>query len=874
MDSNLIQINGYKIKDTLGHGGMATVYLAIQESFDRNVAIKVMAEQLTTDPTFRDRFLQEAKIVSRLIHPNIVTVYDVGVINNHHFLSMEYIDGVDLKEKLHSISLFHLIKVIKEISLALDYAGRKGYVHRDIKPENIMINNEDGRAVLMDFGIAKAFDNISEMTQTGTAIGTPYYMSPEQAKGKEVDWRSDIYSLGVVFFQVLTGKLPYDGDSAVAVGIMHLTDPIPKLPDYMQPIFQPIIDKLMAKSPDDRYQNGEDIIKILNNISDNDLTLINTEFTKEGHRDSGENINYHVSTPISTSGSTSVRTHNSTVQSETEDETKIISIPLSSQPTKNTSKNNRKPLIFFVFIILILTIGLDLYFNRGQNSYAAKLFAFILPTEDNAKKENDKKLNALLQATQLIQQQLDTTKKLEKEKLLAKQKEEALKQAVLKKEKLLAEQQLTAAKKANLTVLLNKANTEEQQLTTNTDIIDKLYQTYQQIAQLAPKNSKLVLGFATIKATLLEMVNKQILNHEPNLATKTLDKAQRLFPELSKTQHVMSITARIATENKIVDLLSRANAQLSNNNLTGNDNNNALALFKKVLAISPQNKKANKGLMGISTRYFTKASNLIKNKQYQAAIKNINLGETVYPRAANKFSSLREKIQQQLRETQQLKKRQTKIKALLSNATVQLTANNIIPPSKNNALSQYQSVLSLESTNKLAKKGIDKIEHQLLSTILVRISAHQYTKAQKVINTTLKYFPKSTVAKSHQQKLNLAIKQYKESRKPHITNFIVKGQDFTAMIKQSSNKLTADRTIFIGFEYTNFGKKTTVLQAILYAGSKSDKLSTTPVIITKNAGVKYFKISRPVSGFAKGGYYIDFLLKSERVSTNKFSIED
>ena len=353
MDSNAIQINGYQIIDTLGHGGMATVYLAIQESFERKVAIKVMAEQLSADPTFRDRFLQEAKIVSRLIHPNIVTVYDVGVINNHHYLSMEYIEGVDLKEKLHSISLFHLIKVIKEVALALDYAGRKGYVHRDIKPENVMVNNEDGRAVLMDFGIAKAFDSISEMTQTGTAIGTPYYMSPEQAKGKEVDWRSDIYSLGIVFFQVLTGQLPYQGDSAVAVGIMHLTDPIPKLPEYLQTVFQPIIDKLMAKAPDERYQNGEDIIRKLNEISDDELTAINTEFTKEGHRDSGENINYSVSTPISNSGLTKVQ--RSKLSNDNQDDaTQIINLAPAQQSGKGKSS---RTLLFISVALFVLAIG-------------------------------------------------------------------------------------------------------------------------------------------------------------------------------------------------------------------------------------------------------------------------------------------------------------------------------------------------------------------------------------------------------------------------------------------------------------------------------------------------------------------------------------
>ena len=298
MEDRSIVIPGYKIERTLGQGGMATVYLAIQQSFEREVAVKIMSKELSSDPTFGERFLREAKIVSRLVHPNIVTVYDVGHKNGFHFLSMEYISGVDLKEQLHSISFFHIMKVIKETALALNYAGNKGYVHRDIKPENIMINEHDGRAVLMDFGIAKAFDSVSGMTQTGTAIGTPYYMSPEQAKGKEVDFRSDIYSLGVVFYQTLTGKVPFDGDSAVSIGIKHISDPIPCLPEYLSESFQAIISKLLAKHRKDRYQNGLELIDDINKIPESSLYKIAEIFDSEEGRRTIDGLELRVETPL------------------------------------------------------------------------------------------------------------------------------------------------------------------------------------------------------------------------------------------------------------------------------------------------------------------------------------------------------------------------------------------------------------------------------------------------------------------------------------------------------------------------------------------------------------------------------------------------
>jgi serine/threonine-protein kinase PpkA len=266
-----IEIPGYRIIKTLGKGGMASVYLAIQESFEREVALKVMSADLSSDPSFGERFIREAKIVSRLVHPNIVTVYDVGIHEGHYFLSMEYIPGQDLTHKRHELTLVENLQVVKDIARALDFAGRKGYVHRDVKPENIMFHEESGRPVLMDFGIARPSDVSSGMTQTGMAIGTPHYMSPEQAKGQAVDARADLYSLGVVLFLLLTGHVPFDADSAVVVGIMHVSEEIPRLPAHLQ-IFQPIINKVLAKNPADRYQTGTELIAHLDALKMQDIS--------------------------------------------------------------------------------------------------------------------------------------------------------------------------------------------------------------------------------------------------------------------------------------------------------------------------------------------------------------------------------------------------------------------------------------------------------------------------------------------------------------------------------------------------------------------------------------------------------------------------
>lgn len=278
-----MEIPGYKILKTLGQGGMATVYLAIQESFDRKVALKVMSAQLAQDPAFGDRFQREARIVSQMNHPNIVTVYDVGVVDNHHYLAMQYVDGKELRYRFGDMNLATKIQVVRDVSSALHYAGNKGYVHRDVKPENVMMSDEDGRAILMDFGIAKASDGNHSMTKTGTAIGTPYYMSPEQAQGKPVDRRSDLYSLGVMFFQLLTGYVPYDAESGVAIGIKHITEPVPLLPKHLR-VFQPILEKIMAKDPDRRYQTGAEIIRDLDAIDMSKLDQVDKILQQEIHK--------------------------------------------------------------------------------------------------------------------------------------------------------------------------------------------------------------------------------------------------------------------------------------------------------------------------------------------------------------------------------------------------------------------------------------------------------------------------------------------------------------------------------------------------------------------------------------------------------------
>ncbi|MCB1809496.1 MAG: serine/threonine protein kinase, partial [Candidatus Competibacteraceae bacterium] len=228
-----IQIPGYTVEKKIGSGAMATVYLAIQNTLERRVALKIMSSSLQEDDTFQKRFLKEGKIIAQLTHPNIVTIYDIGVVDSHNYMAMEYVDGgMTLSDKIiphYGMPPEQAIRVLIQVASALGYAHKRNFVHRDVKPANILFR-QDGTAVLSDFGIAKALGDSTAMTRQGWAVGTPSYMSPEQALGKTIDARCDLYCLGVVLYEMLTGNKPYQANDSFAVALKHVNDPLPILP--------------------------------------------------------------------------------------------------------------------------------------------------------------------------------------------------------------------------------------------------------------------------------------------------------------------------------------------------------------------------------------------------------------------------------------------------------------------------------------------------------------------------------------------------------------------------------------------------------------------------------------------------------------------
>lgn len=264
------KIGRYEVKSELGRGGMATVYRAFDPNFDREVAIKVLPREMLHDPQFRSRFEREIKMIASLEHPSIVPVYDTGEFNEQPYFVMRFMNGGSLSDVIEKggISIQDTAKIVEKVAQGLAYAHRKGVIHRDLKPDNILFD-ENGEPFISDFGVAKLTESTSNLTGSGV-IGTPAYMSPEQAQGVEIDQRSDVYGLGVIVYQMLSGHQPYSADTPMGVVVKHITEPVPEilkvLPD-LPPEVDAVIKTAMAKDKNQRYENTIELAKAMNTIA-------------------------------------------------------------------------------------------------------------------------------------------------------------------------------------------------------------------------------------------------------------------------------------------------------------------------------------------------------------------------------------------------------------------------------------------------------------------------------------------------------------------------------------------------------------------------------------------------------------------------------
>lgn len=345
----------YQIIESLGRGGMAEVYKAYQETLDRHVAIKVMHPFLAEESDFLGRFKREARAMASLNHPHIVRVFDFDIQDDVYYIVMEYVSGGTLTKRLEELSakgewlpLQETLKIILQVAEAMAYAHRQGMIHRDIKPSNIMLN-EQGNAVLTDFGLAKILSGPT-YTATNATIGTPAYMSPEQGMGETGDGRSDIYALGVLLFQMVTGRLPYQATTPLATLMKHINEPVPSPLKYNPNVpagVQQMIGKAMAKAPEARYQTAGELIRDLQRAIRNAETDVTATMTV-----------LPVVSPITPAGPTQLATK----PAET------VVTPLTDDKAKD-----KRPKTGWLWVgigglfLLFLLVGLAVVFSAGRN---------------------------------------------------------------------------------------------------------------------------------------------------------------------------------------------------------------------------------------------------------------------------------------------------------------------------------------------------------------------------------------------------------------------------------------------------------------------------------------------------------------------------
>ena len=261
------EFGSYRIIGPLGEGGMASVYKAYQANMDREVALKVLPRHFASDAEFVARFEQEAKVLAKLRHPHILPVHDYGEIDGYTYLVMPFIESGTLINVLRQgpLSLEEIENYIRQVGDALDYAHSQGIIHRDVKPSNVLVD-ERGNCMLVDFGIAKIVESSNNLTQTGGILGTPAYMAPEQGRSGSTDARVDIYALGVILYEMATGRVPFKAETPIAVLVKHINDPLPMPRDEnpnLPPQVEQVILKAMAKNPDDRFATAGEMVKAL-----------------------------------------------------------------------------------------------------------------------------------------------------------------------------------------------------------------------------------------------------------------------------------------------------------------------------------------------------------------------------------------------------------------------------------------------------------------------------------------------------------------------------------------------------------------------------------------------------------------------------------
>ena len=755
-NSPVIEIPGYRLLRQLGRGGMATVYLAVQESVDREVALKIMSPALLADPNFGERFLREAKIAARLHHRHVVGIHDVSRVGDYHYMAMEYLAGGPVLTKQGPARpVSFALRVTREIAGAINYAQQKGFIHRDIKPDNILLR-DDGSAALTDFGIARANDSATRMTRTGAVVGTPHYMSPEQARGKQLDGRADLYSLGVVLYEMLVGRVPYHAEDSLAVGIMHITQPVPKLPESLA-VLQPLVDGLLAKEPHDRFQTGNDAAMAISRyekaIANGELPDLDAETVQAAR------VIHSMDTSVSTLPETMVSPQPSSADLHSRNRSEpsmgrleeILAatddhIMRASRVSNRKVKAKRRISVAWIFLVLLLLgIGAGGFMLWKHQDW---LRAFLPNTEMNdilarAQKSLDAgnldgnqgdSARELFQSARALDLDNDIARRGLRavgEKLLVRARE-----ALTRNDPGLARQAVAAAREllgGGVDVeALEKSIAEIDAQGTEAETVlreaqaafdagrllgdDGAVAIYQR-ALLSDTGSS--LARAGIKRSVEQLAAQARTAFDANdlaTASSRIEDITRILPAYPE---LPDLRARLGQqrETALADLdkeLTRAEAQLRAGRFIGNADS-AQALFESVLLRDSNNARAKAGLRRVAQALVVQARASVEDSNSGAADRLLKQAEALAAdlpelRAARiELRELRERLAIAAERPAATPAELERMRKLIAEADQAAAAGRLINPPGNSAYDKYRAALAIDGDNKAAQDGLDKI---------------------------------------------------------------------------------------------------------------------------------------------------------------------
>jgi len=782
-----IQIPGFEMLRTLGSGGMSVVYLALQRSLDRNVAIKVMKRVGISSSEeakqFERRFLLEGRTMAALPHRNIVAVYDIVTNDEIAYIVMEYLDGGTLSDRMRGgMPLGQVLSVVVQTATALEYAHSRGIVHRDLKASNIMFR--DGTVpVLTDFGIARQQDSAATaLTQAGMMVGTPQYMSPEQINGQIVDGRADQYSLGVLFYELLTGSQPFTGETALAVLMAHLTKEAAPLPAEFAG-FQDIVSRMLAKDREQRYPNlGEFITDLKAHLTQNNALLQRLQLnTAQSLSDQLHDLGFDANTPsaVNTGGSMPrITLPSATTPAGGRSQVSRSTRKLATPPPKKSVR----PWQWLVGVVALLLVVAGIWFAAGrrhalsddvqewvsirleragdrieqgqligENSAYSDLQDVLQKDAENKRAaELLDKIAANLGAsaqTSFNENNLDKALELSNESLLVRA-DNAAAQALKAQ---IVDAQRNAKQKQQIADLVQAAESASKAGRLFGD--KSAYTLLTRARSLAPGDGDITARIAALVKGELDKAQRALDTGEFTTATNALT---GLEPYLESEPAFVAMKAKLLaamqkqqSDSEIAAVVTRANAQIRAGKLAGPAGDNAAESLADLRKLAAKDARTNEVARALGLAFFAEAKRLDAANQGSQAISTVDLALQADPQTAG-AEDFKAQIEKRLGQ------READIARALSLVSGALNEQRFVPPAANDAYTALQNLLKLDPENKQGRELLAELPKRIAAAAQAR-AAKDANGASDLIAAALKVYPQEAALTALQSQLSAQV---------------------------------------------------------------------------------------------------------------------